>query len=126
MFFKLFLIFTLIPVIELALLIKVGTIIGTFNTVVLVIATALIGAFLVRMEGLNVIYRFQRNVLQGVFPGEEIFDGALILVAGAVLITPGLITDVLGFLLVFPPTRRVIKRIIRRYIERRFFIISMM
>ncbi len=125
MFIKLFILFTLIPVLELAILIKIGTIIGTLNTVILVIGTALLGAFLVKMEGLNVMYRFQRNLLEGVFPAEEIFDGAMLLVAGALLITPGVITDIIGFLLVFPASRKIIKSIIRRYIERNFFVMRM-
>lgn len=123
MFFKLFLIFTLLPVAELAILIKVGAIIGTLNTVLLVIGTALSGAFLVRMEGINVIYRFQQNLRDGVFPSEEIFDGALLLVAGAVLVTPGFMTDILGLLLVLPPTRTVIKELIRRYVDKNIFIV---
>ncbi len=123
MFFKLFLIFTLLPVAELAILIKVGAIIGTLNTVLLVIGTALSGAFLVRMEGINVIYRFQQNLRDGVFPSEEIFDGALLLVAGAVLVTPGFMTDILGLLLVLPPSRTVIKELIRRYVDKNIFIV---
>ena len=119
MFFKLFLLFTIIPVIELTLLIKIGTIIGTMNTVMLVIFTAVVGAYLVRMEGLGVIYRFQQNMQEGRFPGEEILDGAMILVAGALLVTPGVATDIIGFLLVFPSSRRMIKISLRRYIERR-------
>ena len=120
MFLKLFILFTVVPVIELALLIKVGTVLGTLNTVALVILTALVGAYLVKLEGLNVFYRFQRNLLHGIFPAEELFDGALLLVAGALLITPGIITDMLGFCIVFPPSRRIVKGILRRYFEKRF------
>ena len=119
MFFKLFLLFTIIPVIELTILIKIGTLIGTLNTVILVIFTAVVGAYLVRMEGLGVIYRFQQNMQEGRFPAEEILDGAMILVAGALLVTPGVATDIIGFLLVFPSSRRMIKISLRRYIERR-------
>ena len=119
MFFKLFLLFTIIPVIELSILIKIGTLIGTLNTVMFVIFTAMAGAYLVRMEGLGVIYRFQQNMQEGRFPAEEILDGAMILVAGALLVTPGVATDIIGFLLVFPSSRRMIKISLRRYIERR-------
>ncbi len=124
MFFKLFLLFTIIPVIELTILIKIGTLIGTLNTVMLVIFTAMAGAYLVRMEGLGVIYRFQQNMQEGRFPAEEILDGAMILVAGALLVTPGVATDIIGFLLVFPSSRRVIKISLRRYIERRISTIN--
>lgn len=119
MFFKLFLIFTVVPVIELALLIKIGTIIGTLNTVLLVIFTAMLGAYLVKMEGIGVITRFQKNMYEGRFPAEEIFDGALILISGALLITPGVATDLMGFLLVIPATRLIIKQYLKKYIQYR-------
>lgn len=119
MFFKLFLLFAIIPVIELALLIKIGTIIGALNTVMLVIGTATVGAYLVRREGLGVIKRFQQSMMHGTFPAEEIFDGALILVAGALLVTPGVATDIVGFLLVFPASRALIKGFLKIYIQKR-------
>ncbi len=117
MFFKLFILFALIPVIELAILIQVGTLIGVGYTVLLVIGTAIVGAYMVKLEGFNIMQRFQRNVNEGVFPSEEIFDGAMVLVSGALLLTPGIITDITGFLLVFPPSRRVIKDFLKRYIQ---------
>jgi UPF0716 protein FxsA len=119
MFFKLFLIFALIPVIELSLLIKIGSIIGTFNTIAIVILTAIIGAYLVKLEGLGIMYRIQQNMQEGIFPAEELINGMMILMAGALLLTPGFFTDVIGFLMVFPVSRRVIKRIARRYIEKK-------
>ncbi len=119
MFLKLFLIFTVVPVVELTLLIKVGSIIGALNTIALVILTAVVGAYMVRLEGLGVMYRIQRNMMEGVFPAEELIDGTMILVAGALLLTPGFITDFIGFLMVFPGSRRVIKGVAKRYIQRR-------
>jgi len=104
---------------ELALLIKVGTIIGTMNTIAMVILTAVAGAYLVRMEGLAVWYRIQQNIAEGIFPAEELLDGLMIFIAGAVLLTPGFITDAMGFLILFPPTRILIKRILKRWIEGR-------
>ncbi len=118
MLFKLFLIFAVIPVIELALLIKVGSIIGTLNTVIIVILTAIIGAYMVKLEGLGVMYRIQQNMQEGIFPAEELINGMMILMAGALLLTPGFFTDVIGFLMVFPVSRNFIKRIARRYIEK--------
>jgi len=117
MFFRLFLIFAVVPVIELALLIQIGSVIGTLNTIMLVVFTAMLGAYLVKMEGIGVVTRFQQNMLEGRFPAEEIFDGALILVAGALLVTPGITTDIVGFLLVVPASRIVIKRFLKKYIE---------
>jgi len=119
MFFRLFLLFTLLPVIELAILIKVGTVIGTLNTITLVIGTAVVGSFMVRKEGIGVVYRFQRNMREGIFPAEELIDGAMVLVAGALLVTPGFVTDIIGFLLVFPVSRRRIKILVRRHIEKK-------
>ncbi|GBD96365.1 MAG TPA: FxsA family protein [Nitrospirae bacterium] len=119
MFFKLFLIFSLIPVIELALLIKVGSLIGALNTIIIVILTAIIGAYLVRLEGLGVMYRIQKNMQEGIFPAEELINGAMILVAGAMLLTPGFFTDIIGFLMVFPVSREYIKKIASRYIRKK-------
>ncbi|MEE8424129.1 MAG: FxsA family protein [Thermodesulfobacteriota bacterium] len=119
MFAKLLILFIVIPILELALLIKIGTMIGTLNTIALVILTAFIGAYMVRIEGLNILYRFQENLARGTLPAEEIFDGAMVLVAGAFLLTPGIITDIVGFLFVFPSSRRVIKKVIRDFIEKK-------
>lgn len=119
MFFKLFLLFTIVPVVELALLIKIGSIIGTLNTITIVILTAIVGAYMVKLEGLGVMYRIQQNMHEGVFPAEELINGMMILVAGALLLTPGFFTDALGFLIVFPVSRNFIKRIARRYIEKK-------
>ncbi len=119
MFFKLFLIFAVIPVIELALLIKIGSVIGTLNTIIIVILTAVVGAYMVKLEGIAVMYRIQENMQQGTFPAEELINGMMILMAGVLLLTPGFFTDVVGFLMVFPVSRSVIKRIAGRYIKKR-------
>lgn len=119
MFFTLFLIFAVIPLIELGILIKIGTVIGTLNTITLVILTAAIGAYMVRMEGIGVLSRIQQNMQEGQFPAEELINGAMVLVAGALLLTPGVCTDVIGFLMVIPVSRNVIKRLIKRYIEKK-------
>ncbi len=119
MFFKLLVIFIVVPVVELSLLIKVGSIIGTLNTVIIVLLTAAIGAYLVKLEGLGVMYRIQKNMMEGIFPAEELIDGVMILIAGVLLLTPGFITDTIGFLMVFPGSRKIIKRIARRYFDKR-------
>jgi UPF0716 protein FxsA len=118
--FKLFLLFTLAPAIELALLIYTGTRLGTLNTLSIVILTALAGSILVRHEGLDVLRRFRANLEQGIFPSEEILDGAMVLVAGALLLTPGFITDVIGLAFVIPAGRDLIKPLIKDYIKRSF------
>jgi UPF0716 protein FxsA len=119
MFFKLFLLFTIIPVIELALLIKVGSFLGVFNTVLVVILTAVVGAYMVRSEGIGVMYRIQKSMQEGVFPEEELINGAMILVAGALLLTPGFFTDVLGFIMVFPVSRNIIKKYAKKHIKKK-------
>ena len=114
MLFKLFLCFTLIPVAELYLLIKVGTIIGGFNTILLVIITGFAGAWLAKMEGIHTMLKVRMNLQQGIMPAEELLDAVIILVAGVVLITPGLITDIFGLLLLWPVSRNFFKRILRK------------
>ncbi|MCA1792548.1 MAG: FxsA family protein [Desulfotignum sp.] len=114
MLLKLFLCFTLIPVVELYLLIKVGTIIGGFNTVLLVILTGFAGAWLAKMEGIHTMLKVRMNLQQGIMPAEELMDALIILIAGLVLITPGLITDVFGLMLLWPATRNLFKRFLRK------------
>ncbi|MCG8684326.1 MAG: FxsA family protein [Desulfobacterales bacterium] len=114
MLFRLFLCFTLIPVIELYLLINLGSVIGGFNTVLLVILTGFAGAWLARMEGLNTMLKVQQNLNQGIMPAEELIDALIILIAGLVLITPGLLTDVAGLMLLWPFTRNKFKRFLRK------------
>ncbi|OQY50474.1 MAG: membrane protein FxsA [Desulfobacteraceae bacterium 4572_89] len=114
MLLRLFLCFTLIPVIELYLLIKVGTIIGGFNTILLVILTGFAGAWLARMEGMNTMLKVRMNLQQGLMPAEDLMDALIILIAGLVLITPGLMTDVFGLLLLWPVTRNRFKRFLRK------------
>ncbi len=119
MFFKLFLLFTVIPLIELTILVKVAMHIGVLYTMAIVIGTAAVGSYLVRLEGLGVVTRFQRNMAHGVFPADELIEGAMILIAGALLVTPGVLTDIVGFTLVFPVTRSIIKAWLKRYIRSR-------
>jgi len=114
MLFRLFLCFTLIPVAELYILIHLGGIIGGLNTVILVIVTGFIGAYLARMEGLNTMIKVRQNLNQGRMPAEELLDAFIILIAGLVLITPGLLTDTAGLLLLWPPTRNIFKRYLRK------------
>lgn len=83
------------------------------------ILTAAAGAYMVRLEGLGVMYRIQRNLVEGVFPAEELINGMMILIAGVLLVTPGFFTDIVGFLMVTPVSRNVIKRIAKRYFQNR-------
>ena len=105
MIWKLFLLLTLTPILELAILIRLGQAAGVWPTVGLVIATGAAGALLARGQGLKVIGEFQRALGQGRLPADPLLDGLLIVAGGALLLTPGLVTDVAGFSMVFPPSR---------------------
>lgn len=119
MFFRLFLLFTLIPLIELYLLITVGSYLGAGLTILVVLGTGMAGAYLARLEGWRTWQKIQNELQNGVTPASELIDGVLILAAGLLLITPGILTDVVGFSLLFPPTRAALKIAIRRALEKR-------
>lgn len=114
MLFRLFLCFTIIPMIELYLLIKLGSAIGGFNTILLVILTGFVGAWLARMEGINTMMKVRMHLQNNIMPAEELIDALIIFIAGLVLITPGLITDTLGLLLLWPVTRNRFKVFARK------------
>ncbi len=118
MFARLFLLFTVIPLIELYLLIEVGSVIGGLYTILLVLGTGALGAFLAKLEGLRTLGQIQRNLNQGIVPAEEMLDGVIIMAAGLLLITPGILTDAFGFLMLIPATRNVFKRWLRRRFDR--------
>jgi UPF0716 protein FxsA len=109
------LLFTLGPLIELTLLLKIGSIFGVWHTVALVVITGIVGAYLARDQGLKVIREFQESLAQGKIPTNPIVEGALILVAAALLVTPGVITDIIGFLFVIPQSRKIIAEFLRQY-----------
>lgn len=119
MFLRLFLLFTLVPAIELYLIIKVGQSIGALNTILIIIITGVLGAYYARQQGFRVVSNIQWKVQQGQVPGDDLVNGAMLLVGGALLITPGFITDFAGFSLIFPPTREAIKVVVKRQIERK-------
>ncbi|MGM0576268.1 MAG: FxsA family protein [Myxococcota bacterium] len=107
--FRLFLLFTLVPVLELTVLIEVGGLIGAWPTIGLCILTGFVGAGLARTQGADVVRRMQDVSRRGGIPAKELLDGVLILVAGVVLLTPGFVTDVAGILLLLPPTRALVR-----------------
>lgn len=115
---RLFLLFAIVPVVELLVLIKIGSRIGAFNTVALVILSALLGLMLVRLEGLRTLRQIQLTLAQGQIPAEELIDGILIFVAGILLLTPGVLTDVFALVLLIPYTRMHFKRWLRRRFDR--------
>lgn len=114
----LILLFTLVPILELALLIKIGQYIGVFYTLALVIVTGVLGAVLAREQGFRTLKKIESEVNSGIMPGEQILDGVIILCGGILLLTPGLITDVIGFLSLIPLTRTLIKKWIKKKIQK--------
>ncbi|MBK1705921.1 FxsA family protein [Halochromatium glycolicum] len=108
------LIFVFAPLIELYFLIQVGSVIGALPTILLSILTAVIGGYLVRMQGLAVLMRVRSMLERGETPALELLDGAVLLLCGFALLLPGFITDAIGFALLVPPLRRAL---VRRYVQ---------
>jgi UPF0716 protein FxsA len=111
---RLLLLFLLTPAVELGILIQVDQFIGFGPTIALIVATGIAGSYLARREGLNTWRRLNERLNAGDLPGKELVDGVIILVAGALLVTPGVLTDVIGFLGLIPPTRALIRRVLLR------------
>jgi UPF0716 protein FxsA len=110
--------FVVVPLAEIAVLIRVGSWIGLLPTLALIILTAVIGTWMLRRQGFAVLARAQRQLEQGVMPVAEVFEGLCLLVAGGLLLTPGFITDVCGALLLLPPVRAFLYRHVGHYLER--------
>ncbi len=110
-----FLIFIIIPIIELALFASVSEHIGIWTTVFLAFLTAIIGGGLVRHQGLQTLFSVRGSMEQGQMPVDDIFDGFCIVAAGALLITPGFLTDTIGFALLIPPVRAIFRGVIRKH-----------
>lgn len=121
MFRLLFVLFLIVPLIELFFLIQVGQVIGAGWTIFLVIATAVIGAFLLRMQGFQTFHRAQTTIKRGEMPAMEMLEGLFLLISGAMLLTPGVVTDTLGFLLLVPAIRQLL---ITQMLKNRQFIFS--
>ena len=112
-----------VPFAEIYVLLQVGQAIGVVNTLGLLILISVVGAWLAKREGLGVLRRMQRSIDNGRVPGAELVDGFLILLAGALMLTPGFLTDILAILLLLPPVRVVVRRELRRRLARRIQII---
>jgi UPF0716 protein FxsA len=115
----LFLLFVLVPFAELYILIRIGKVIGAWYTLLGVIAVGLCGAYLAKQQGLRVFRQWQGALAEGRLPEEGMLGGVLVLLGSVLLITPGILTDVVGLALLLPWTRRALAPIVRRAIERR-------
>ncbi len=115
---RLLVLFILVPAVELLLLIELGGLIGPLLTVGIIVVTGVAGASLARWQGLSVLRQVQRDMAGGQLPAGALVDGVIILIAGALLMTPGFLTDIVGFLALVPGVRRVVKRALRARFER--------
>ena len=118
----LLLLFILVPIAELAVILQVGDLIGVWWTIALLIADSVLGSLLMRAQGRATWRRFTAAMQAGRPPAREVLDGALVLLGGAFLITPGFITDVFGLALLLPPSRAVIRRLLVRRLGRRMVV----
>lgn len=115
---KLLLIFVMVPVTEIIIYVKLGQYIGLWPTLLLIFSTGIVGAFLARTQGFQIIRQVRSELNQGRIPGNEMVDGLLVLAGGILLLTPGLLTDVTGFFMLLPPTRRIIREQLKRRIRK--------
>src|SRR3954447_19718549 len=113
------LIFIVVPLAELYVIIQVGQAIGLVPTLVILLADAILGSMLLRQQGRAAWVRFNRALAEGRLPHKEVFDGVLIIFGGALLITPGFLTDILGLILLIPPTRAIVRAFAARSVRRR-------
>jgi len=120
MLIRLILLFTVIPLIELYLLIQVGRYLGSFQTIMIVLITGIIGGLLARSQGLSVQRQIRLDLQKGIIPTDSLIDGCFILIAGALLITPGMITDIFGFVLMVPFYRGWLKKRLKDILKRKF------
>ncbi len=114
-FVPLLVLFVVVPIVEIYFLIKVGSLIGVIPTILIVIATAVLGTALLRQQGLATLRRYQQSVASGRLPAQEMVEGLALVFGGALLLTPGFVTDAIGFLCLIPVTRQaVIRWLLRR------------
>ena len=115
MLVKLLLLFLIIPMVELFFLIEIGKAIGTLEVILLTIATGIAGAALAKYQGLSILRKIQKEMAEGRIPAANLIDGLMILIGGILLLTPGVLTDAIGFLCLIPWTRVLMKRLLTRW-----------
>ena len=119
MFVVLAVVFLVVPIVEIYVMLQVADVIGVPETILLLIAMSFLGAWLAKLAGLGVLNRLQRTVRAGKVPSAELVDGALVLFAAALMIAPGFLSDCLAILLLLPPSRAVVRRVVLRHIRSR-------
>ena len=118
MFYRLVILFTLIPIIDLYLLYQVSGLIGFPETVLLVLLTGFFGAYMAKLQGFRILREIQTQMARGSMPTDAMFDGILVLIASVLLISPGVLTDVVGFLLLIPPIRIITRQLLKVFLAR--------
>lgn len=116
--------FIVVPIVELYVIIQVGQVIGVVPTLAILLADALLGSFLLRHQGRGAWRRFNEALEARRFPAREVADGVMIAIGGTLLLTPGFVTDIFGLLLLMPPTRAVVRRMLSAYVGRRFVVVG--
>ena len=119
MFLILFLVFIVMPIAEIYLIVQVADVVGGLNTVALLVLVSIVGAAMVKREGMGILARAQSELALGRIPSRELVNGLLVLFAGALMLTPGFATDTLGLSLLFPPTRAMIRGVVSRGLSNR-------
>ncbi|MDX6624391.1 MAG: protein FxsA [Solirubrobacterales bacterium] len=123
--FFLVLLFIVVPIVELYVIIQVGGLIGLWPTLALLLLDAILGSMLLRHQGRGAWRRFNEALAQGRFPGTEVVDGLLIVIGGTLLLAPGFLTDIVGLLFLIPPTRAVVRAVLKRFTIGRFTVVGM-
>lgn len=116
-FTKLLILFVIIPVTELYILIEVGKRIGSLTTISIIIFTGILGAYLVKNQGFMILKKIQNDLNDGIMPGDSLIQGAIILAGGILLLTPGFVTDTVGFIFLIPVSRNVIKKYLLKWLK---------
>lgn len=118
MFFtKLLILFIIIPGVELYILIEVGKKIGSLPTIGIIVLTGILGAYLVKRQGFMILKKIQNDLNEGIMPGDSLIQGAIILIGGILLLTPGFITDIIGFVFLIPVSRLVVKKYLLKWLK---------
>lgn len=121
MLLRLFLLFTIIPIMEVWLLIKAGRQFGALPTIAALLVISMVGAWLARSQGFRVIIAIQAELAAGRIPAAQFLDGAMILAGGILLLTPGFFTDFIGIFFLIPATRTLLKQVLRTWLERKLY-----
>jgi UPF0716 protein FxsA len=121
----LIILFIVVPIAELYVIIQVGQLIGVVPTLILLLADALLGSWLLKHEGRSAWRRFNQALAERRFPGKEVIDGVLVVIGGTLLLTPGFLTDIFGLLLLLPPTRAIARRVLKRLTIGRFAVVGL-